>query len=109
MWVDEGRQGQSSGFRGRFSDQAVCRTVQHRGWTMTNGTMGNDEGLLTEQDVTRVPEVSLSTLRRWQREGTGPPCLEIDRPVLYRQAAVERWSTGSMQAGAPPTRTGSRA
>ena len=71
MWVDESRQGQSSGFRGRFSDQAVCRTVQHRGWTMTNGTMGNDESLLTEQDV--------------------------------------RWSTGSMQAGVPPTRTGSRA
>jgi predicted DNA-binding transcriptional regulator AlpA len=101
MWVDEGRQGQSSGFRDRFSDQAISRTVQYRGWTMTTGMMGNDEGLLTEQDVVRVLEVSLSTLRRWQREGTGPPCLEIGRQVRYRQAAVERWSTGSMQAGSP--------
>ena len=72
------------------------------------GMMGNDEGLLTEQDVARVLEVSLSTLRRWQREGTGPPCFEIGRQVRYRQAAVERWSTGSMQAGSP-TRTDSRA
>jgi hypothetical protein len=42
MWVDEGRQGQSSGFRDRFSDQAISRTVQYRGWTMTTGMMGND-------------------------------------------------------------------
>jgi excisionase family DNA binding protein len=68
---------------------------------MTTGMMGDDEGLLTQQDVARVLEVSLSTLRRWQREGTGPPCLEIGRQVRYRRAAVERWSTGSMQAGSP--------
>ena len=42
-----------------------------------------------------------STLRRWQREGAGPPCLEIGRQVRYRRAAVERWSTGSIQAGSP--------
>ena len=95
MWVDKGRQGQSSGFRGRFSDQAICRTVQDRGWTTMTGMMGNDEGLLTEQDVARVLEVSLSTLRRWQREGPGPPCFEIGRQVRYRQAAVEQWSTGA--------------
>jgi hypothetical protein len=64
---------------------------------MTTGMMGDDEGLLTEQDVAGVLEVSLSTLRRWQREGAGPPCLE----VRYRRAAVERWSTGSIQAGSP--------
>jgi len=36
-----------------------------------------------------------------QRESTGPPCLEIGRQVRYRRAAVERWSTGSIQAGSP--------
>jgi predicted DNA-binding transcriptional regulator AlpA len=91
----------SSGFRGRFSDQAICRTLHYRGCTVTTGMMGDDEGLLTEQDVARVLEVSMSTLRRWQREGAGPPCLEIGRQVRYRRAAVERWSTGSMQAGSP--------
>lgn len=63
--------------------------------------MGDDEGLLTEQDVAGVLGVSLSTLRRWQREGTGPPCVEIGRQVRYRRAAVERWSTGGVQAGSP--------
>jgi predicted DNA-binding transcriptional regulator AlpA len=71
------------------------------GCTMTTGMMGDDEGLLTEQDVAGALEVSLSTLRRWHREGTGPPCLEIGRQVRYRRAAVERWSTGSIQAGSP--------
>jgi hypothetical protein len=31
----------------------------------------------------------------------GAPCLEIGRQVRYRQAAVERWLTGSIQAGSP--------
>jgi predicted DNA-binding transcriptional regulator AlpA len=71
------------------------------GCAMTTGMMGDDDGLLTEQDVAGALEVSLSTLRRWHREGTGPPCLEIGRQVRYRRAAVERWSTGSSQAGSP--------
>jgi predicted site-specific integrase-resolvase len=68
---------------------------------MTTGMMGDDEGLLTEQDAAGLLEVSLLTLRRWHREGTGPPCLEIGRQVRYRPAAVERWLTGSIQAGSP--------
>jgi hypothetical protein len=36
------------------------------------------------------------------KAGAGPaPCLEIGRQVRYRQAAVERWLTGSIQAGSP--------
>jgi excisionase family DNA binding protein len=69
--------------------------------TLTTGTMGDDEGLLTERDAAGLLEVSLSTLRRWKREGTGPPCLEIGRQVRYRRAAIERWLTGSIQTGSP--------
>jgi predicted DNA-binding transcriptional regulator AlpA len=69
--------------------------------TMTTGTIGEDEGLLTERDTAGLLEVSLSTLRRWKREGTGPPCLEIGRQVRYRRAAIERWLTGSIQTGSP--------
>jgi hypothetical protein len=36
--------------------------------------MGDDEGLLTEQDAAELLEVDLSTLRRWRLEGAGPPC-----------------------------------
>jgi hypothetical protein len=35
---------------------------------MTTGMMGDDEGLLTEQDAAGLLEVSLLTLRRWHRE-----------------------------------------
>jgi len=68
---------------------------------MTTGAMGDDESLLTEQDAAELLQVELSTLRRWHREGSGPPCLEIGRQVRYRQAAVERWLTGTIQAGSP--------
>jgi excisionase family DNA binding protein len=68
---------------------------------MTTGPMGDDEGLLTEQDAAELLQVELSTLRRWHREGTGPPCLEIGRQVRYRQAAVERWLAGTIPAGLP--------
>jgi excisionase family DNA binding protein len=68
---------------------------------MTTGPMGDDEGLLTEQDAAELLQVELSTLRRWHREGTGPPCLKIGRQVRYRQAAVERWLTGTIPAGSP--------
>jgi excisionase family DNA binding protein len=68
---------------------------------MTTEMMGDDERLLTDQDAAGLLEVSLSTLRRWHQQGTGPPCLEIGRQVRYRQAAVERWLTGRMQAGSP--------
>jgi predicted DNA-binding transcriptional regulator AlpA len=66
---------------------------------MTTGTMGDDDGLLTEQDAAELLQVS--TLRRWHREGTGPPCLEIGRQVRYRRAAVQRWLTGTIPAGSP--------
>ena len=68
---------------------------------MTTGTLGDDEDLLTEQDAAELLQVPLPTLRRWQREGKGPPCLHIGRQVRYRQAAVQRWLTGSLQAGSP--------
>jgi hypothetical protein len=52
---------------------------------MTTGPMGDDEGLLTEQDAAELLEVRL----------------EIGRQVRYRQAAVERWLTGTIPAGSP--------
>ncbi len=68
---------------------------------MTTGPMSDDEGLLTERDAAELLQLELSTLRRWHREGTGPPCLEIGRQVRYRQVAVQRWLTGTIPAGSP--------
>jgi excisionase family DNA binding protein len=78
-----------------------CPKGQQSGGIMTTGAMGDDEGLLTEQDAAELLQVPLSTLRRWQREGAGPPCLKIGRQVRYRQLAVQRWLTGGLQAGSP--------
>jgi predicted DNA-binding transcriptional regulator AlpA len=68
---------------------------------MTTGAMGDDEGLLTEQDAAELLQVPLSALRRRQQEGKGPPCLHIGRQVRYRQAALQRWLTGGLQASSP--------
>jgi predicted DNA-binding transcriptional regulator AlpA len=68
---------------------------------MTTGMLADDEGLLTKQDAADLVEMSLSMLRRRHRKGTGPPCREISRLVRYRKAAVQRWVTGSLQAGSP--------
>jgi excisionase family DNA binding protein len=78
-----------------------CPKGAAEGGTMTTEAMGDDEGLLTEQDAAELLQVPLSTLRRWQREGAGPPCLKIGRQVRYRQVAVERWLTGGLQASSP--------
>ena len=75
---------------------------------MTTGTLGDDEDLLTEQDAADLLQVPLSTLRRWRREGKGPPCLKIGRQVRYRQVAVQRWLTEACRP-APPTSTASTA
>jgi excisionase family DNA binding protein len=75
---------------------------------MTTGTLGDDEDLLTEQDAAELLQVPLPTLRRWQREGKGPPCLHIGRQVRYRQVAVQRWLTGGRQAGSPDEHRRSR-
>jgi hypothetical protein len=54
-----------------------CPKGAAEGGTMTTEAMGDDEGLLTEQDAAELLQVPLSTLRRWQREGAGPPCLKL--------------------------------
>jgi len=78
----------------------MAKRAAERG-TMTTGTLGDDEDLLTEQDAAELLQVPLSRLRRWQREGKEPPCLKIGRQVRYRRAAVQRWLTGGLQAGSP--------
>ena len=35
--------------------------------------------------------LSVDTLRRWEAQRTGPPCVRAGRKVYYRRAAVEDW------------------
>jgi len=84
-----------------LQDLSHAPRAPQNGGTMTTGAMGDDEGLLTEQDAAELLQVPLSTLRRWQREGKGPPCLRIGRQVRYRQSALQRWLTGGLPASSP--------
>jgi predicted DNA-binding transcriptional regulator AlpA len=64
---------------------------------MTSGPMGEDEGLLTEEEVAAMLQVTLPTVRRLRLEGSGPPCVVIGRQNRYRQAVVQRWLAGDGQ------------
>jgi excisionase family DNA binding protein len=66
---------------------------------MTSGPMGDDEGLLTEQEVAALLQVTLPTVQRLRLEGSGPPCVEIGRQTRYRQAVVQRWLEGEILHG----------
>lgn len=47
---------------------------------------------MTEQDLARLLNVSVSTVKRLRAEGTGPPSLRIGkRAIRYRREDVEQW------------------
>ena len=55
--------------------------------------------LLTTNEVSRRLKVSREKLRRWRREGDGPPFLKVGpRTVRYRASEVERFLTGCQEA-----------
>jgi len=66
---------------------------------MISGRMGDDEGLLTGEEVAALLQVSLPTVHRLRLEGSGPPCVEVGRQMRYRQAVVQRWLEGEMLRG----------
>jgi excisionase family DNA binding protein len=68
---------------------------------MTSGPMGDDEGLLTEEEVAVLLRVSVPLVRRLHLQGAGPPCVKIGRQTRYRQAAVQRWLDGDGQGSSP--------
>ena len=68
---------------------------------MTSGLMGDDEGLLTEEEVAALLQLSVPMVRRLHLEGAGPPYVKIGWQTRYRQAVVQRWLAGDGQAGSP--------
>jgi excisionase family DNA binding protein len=47
---------------------------------------------LTEAEVAELLKVSVGTLRRWRREGTGPPALRLGRGVRYLRRDLDAWA-----------------
>ena len=68
---------------------------------MTSGVMGDDEGLLTEEEVAALLQVSVLVVRRLHLEGAGPPYVQIGRQTRYRQAVVQHWLAGDGQGSSP--------
>jgi excisionase family DNA binding protein len=47
---------------------------------------------LTEAEVAALLKVTRGTIKRWRREGTGPPSLRFGRTVRYRRRDVDAWA-----------------
>jgi excisionase family DNA binding protein len=47
--------------------------------------------LLTSAETAERLRVNVDTLRRWRREGTGPPWHRVGRQVRYPARELERW------------------
>jgi hypothetical protein len=69
---------------------------------MTSGPMGDDEGLLTEEEAAAILQLSLPAMRQLRLAGSGPPHLGIGRQTRYRQAAVQGWVAGVDQRSSTP-------
>jgi hypothetical protein len=64
---------------------------------MTSGPMGDDEGLLTEEEAAAILHLPLPAMRQLRLSGSGPPHVKIGRQTRYRQAIVQGWLVGEGQ------------
>lgn len=69
------------------SDTQKCLNWHHQQSLRINGV---DE-YLTEAEVAELLKVSVGTVRRWRREGIGPPVLWAGGRPRYRRADVDAW------------------
>lgn len=54
----------------------------------SEGLMG---GWISRSDLALQLGVTESTLRRWEAERWGPPCIRAGRKIYYRRSAVLDW------------------
>lgn len=65
-------------------------------------------GWISRLDLALELDVSVDTLRRWEAQRTGPPCVRAGRKVYYRRAAVQTWLEEQEQAAPRRPRAGGR-
>lgn len=49
------------------------------------------DALMNTEELARLLNVPIGTIRDWRLRGTGPPGLKVGRHVRYRVVDVERW------------------
>ena len=65
-------------------------------------------GWISRLDLALELGLSVDTLRRWEAQRFGPPCVRAGRKVYYRRAAVEDWLEEQEQAAPRRRRSGGR-
>ena len=65
-------------------------------------------GWISRLDLATELGLSVDTLRRWEAQRMGPPCVRAGRKVYYRRAAVEDWLEEQEQAAPRRRRAGGR-
>lgn len=65
-------------------------------------------GWISRLDLALELGLSVDTLRRWEAQRFGPPCVRAGRKVYYRRAAVEEWLEEQEQAAPRRRRSGGR-
>jgi excisionase family DNA binding protein len=61
------------------------------GWRQRSLRINGVDEYLTEAEVAELLKVSVGTVRRWRREGIGPPVLWAGGRPRYRRADVDAW------------------
>ena len=52
---------------------------------------------LTEKETSGRIAVSKSALRKWRREGLGPPFVKLGRMIRYPIGELERWMNNRLR------------
>lgn len=56
--------------------------------------MGNDDDLMTTEEVAELFRTSKSTIYGWNSSGTGPRRIRVGKRCLYRRADVKAFLDG---------------
>ena len=49
--------------------------------------------LVTQQQLANELQVSIRTLERWRKDGTGPAFIRVGRSLRYRRSDIDAWLT----------------
>jgi hypothetical protein len=61
---------------------------------------------ISRADLAQELALSVDTLRRWETQRFGPPCVRAGRKVFYRRAAVQDWLEEQERAAPRRRRSG---
>lgn len=62
---------------------------------MTSPVFMNGDKLHTDDSVSHTLGVKISTLRKWRREGGGPPWVRLGKRLIgYLESDIQAWLAG---------------